>query len=291
MLVNLKRPLVQSQLHETVGDEASQLISTVSSESWEGEEFPLPRKDEPGILVSLHKLKELERIDIFDERKVTIGALVTAREIQKRVELRDIYMALSEGADSLGSPLVRARGTLGGNFCNARPAADMVIPSICLGAKLTLTSSKGERTVDSADFILAPGKTILANGEILTSILFSLPARSGSAYYKLAQRKALDISVVGVASAVTLTEDGNVERVRTTLGAVGPTPLIASSVEPILTGKHPTEDLLVKAAQAAGTDAVPIDDHRGSAEYRRHMVEVLTGRTLAQAIKRAGGEL
>lgn len=294
LLVDLKRPLVRSELYpvDHGNGNKSPLLSTHSEYQWNHPESIAVDETAPGFLVSLHKIDALKKIEILEDGRLQVGALVTARMIQQSKKIRERWPALAEGADSLGSPLVRARGTLGGNLCNARPAADMVIPTICLNAGLTLQSHTGKRTIRSAEFITGPGKTVKKPDEILVSI--TCPASStshGSAYYKLAQRKALDISVVGVASWVLLGSDGTILESRVTLGAVGPKPLIATSVEIVLKGQIPSEALLAEASRAAAGDATPIDDHRGGAEYRREMVEVLTWRTLKLAIQRAGGQL
>ncbi len=292
LLVDLKRPLYQRELYPAGGpaDEAHPaVLTTLRSEEWET--GALPGWEPPvGPLISLHKLVELKRIAVEEDGSLLVGALATAREIQRSPEIRGRWTALAEGADELGSPLVRARGTLGGNLCNARPAADMAVPSFALGAELTLRSSSGTRTVPVQDFITGPGRTVRRPDEILTRVRY--PASnpwSGSAYYKLAQRKALDISVVGVAAWIELEgKDGPVRDARLALGAVGPTPLPSPGAAALLRGVLPGEEVLRKAAAAAAVDARPIDDHRGSAEYRRRMVEVLALRVLKKAVDRAG---
>jgi carbon-monoxide dehydrogenase medium subunit len=212
-------------------------------------------------------------------------------DIERSQEVRSGWTALAEGADNVGSPLVRNRGTLGGNIANARPAADTSIPSIALNGTLTLQSPTGTRSVPAGDFPRGPGLSIIERNEILTDIHYPAPAPySGSAYYKLANRKALEISTVGVAIWLALKEpNGPVANVRVALGAVGPTPILADSVRDILVDKIPDAQALAEAARAAASDARPIDDHRGSAWYRVQMVEQLTLRLLNIALARAGG--
>ncbi|MCK5644118.1 MAG: FAD binding domain-containing protein, partial [Gammaproteobacteria bacterium] len=245
----------------------------------------------PKFLVSFHKIKTLKGIEQLDDGRLHIGAFTTIREIERSQMVRDNWPALSDGADSLGSPLVRNRGTVGGNIVNARPAADTVIPIIALGGMLTLQSSSATRTVPAGEFPTAPGTSVLQSDEILTSVLLPRPLpHSGSAYYKLANRKALEISTVGVAVWLALEEaDGPIADVRIALGAVGPTPLPAASAMDYLINKMPTDATLQKAAQLAAGDARPIDDHRGSASYRLEMVKTLTERMLKTAIKKASG--
>jgi carbon-monoxide dehydrogenase medium subunit len=246
-------------------------------------------KPAPKFLVSLHKIKMLKGIEQLDDGRLRMGAFTTIREIERSQMIRDNWPALSDGADSLGSPLVRNRGTVGGNIANARPAADTVIPIIALGGILELQSSSAIRTVAAGEFPTGPGTSVIQPDEILTSVLLpkTLP-HSGSAYYKLANRKALEISTVGVAVWLALeAQDGPISDVRISLGAVGPTPLMAPSAQDYLINKKPTDDILEKASQLATGDARPIDDHRGSASYRLEMVKTLTERMLKAALKRA----
>jgi CO/xanthine dehydrogenase FAD-binding subunit len=251
-----------------------------------------PRQASPDFLISLHKIKQLRGIHPLTDGGVKIGALTTITDIERSLELRNGWTALSEGADNLGSPLVRNRGTIGGNIANARPAADTFIPTIALGGRLLLKGVSGTRTIPSESFATGPGESIIKTDEILTEIQFPPPAPySGSSYYKLANRKALEISTVGVAVWLTLEDpNGPISNVRVGLGAVGPTPLLAKSVQEVLMGSMPTEAALNKAAVAAASDARPIDDHRGSAWYRVQMVELLTRRLLEIALQRARGK-
>jgi carbon-monoxide dehydrogenase medium subunit len=178
---------------------------------------------------------------------------------------------------------------VGGNIANARPAADTVIPIVALGGVLTLHGASGERTVPAAEFPKGPGVTVMQPDEILTHVHLPKPLpHSASAYYKLANRKALEISTVGVAVCIALERtDGPIAAVRIALGAVGPTPLLATSAQDYLIDKMPTEGTLREAAQLAAQDARPIDDHRGSASYRLQMVNQLTERLLTTVTRRA----
>ncbi|UCD17768.1 MAG: xanthine dehydrogenase family protein subunit M, partial [Candidatus Zixiibacteriota bacterium] len=242
----------------------------------------------PAYLLSLHKLNDLKGIEKLQDGSLRIGALTTISEIERSEDVRRGWAALAEGADHLGSPLVRNRGTLGGNIANARPAADTAVPTIALGGSLTLRSLSGTRTILAKDFPRGPGLSVIKSDEILTEIRYPPSvAYSGSAYYKLANRKVLEISTVGVAVWLALEKPGGpVSDVRVALGAVGPTPILAESVRGILVGKIPDEARLLKAAGAACSDARPIDDHRGSAWYRIKMVELLTLRLLRIVLKR-----
>ena len=305
LLVDLRRPIVPQHVPRCDGCATHQeggILTTV--ECVPADQDPLmadsgpmrstlkdPRQTSPAFLVSLHKVRQLRGIESLSDGGLRVGALTTITDIERSQEIRNGWTALAEGADNLGSPLVRNRGTIGGNIANARPAADTAIPTIALNGKLTLQGPSGSRNMPSENFATGPGASIIKMDEILTDIHFPAPKpHSGSAYYKLANRKALDISTVGVAVWLALDEpDGPVADVRVALGAVGPTPILAESVRDTLVGIIPDEQAILKAAQGVASDARPIDDHRGSAWYRTRMVELLTQRLLNICVERARG--
>ena len=306
LLVELKSPIIPQHVPRCDGCPThpdGAVSSTIDCKMWSSEPLMAPdgslrtaladsKSALPACLVSLHKLKELKGINKLDNGGLRIGALTTITDIERSPEIRKEWTALAEGADNLGSPLVRNRGTLGGNIANARPAADTAVPTIALSGVLTLQGKSGIRTIPAENFPLGPGKTIIKPDEILTEVNYpKQPPYSGSAYYKLTNRKALEISTVGVAVWLALEKPGGLAvDVRVVLGAVGPIPILAESVKDILIGKIPDEDIIDKAAQAAMADARPIDDHRGSAWYRLQMVGTITKRMLKLAIKRAEGK-
>jgi len=302
LLVDLRRPIIPEHVPRCDGcathpkggvlstldcSESSPLMSSSGSQRGAAGE---PFHKSPAFLVSLHRLTKLKGMERLEDGRLRVGALTTITEIERSEEARDSWTALAEGADNLGSPLVRNRGTIGGNIVNARPAADMTIPTIALNGSLILRSTKGMREIPAADFHLGPGRSVIQPDELLTEILFPEPAPfAGSAYYKLANRKALEISTVGVAVWLALKEpNGPIGEVRVVLGAVGPTPILAKSVSAVVAAKIPDDKTVAEAARAAAGDARPIDDHRGSAWYRVRMVEILTARLLKIAVKRAG---
>jgi carbon-monoxide dehydrogenase medium subunit len=301
LLVDLRRPIIPSEVPQCDGcptHPGGGVLSTVACSS-SGEisvntpgdsvqaTLEKPDQTEPAYLVSLHKLKELRRIESRQDGGLKVGALTTITDIERSHEIREGWPALFDGAVNLGSPLVRNRGTLGGNIVNARPAADMVIPTIALNGTLTLQGPSGSRKIAAADFSLGPGISVIRPDEILTEINFPPPpAHSGSSYYKLANRKVLEISVVGVAVWIELEGSGGIVKdVRVVLGAAGPTPILAESVKDILIGKTPDDETLRKASVAAADAARAIDDHRGSSWYRIRMIEQLTFRLLNRIIK------
>jgi CO/xanthine dehydrogenase FAD-binding subunit len=178
---------------------------------------------------------------------------------------------------------------VGGNLCNGSPAADTTPALIALGAKCRVASPGGERIIAVEDFCTAPGRTVLKPDELLIEFQIAAPAaHSSDAYLRFIPRNEMDIAVVGVGAALTLDlADDRCVLARIALGAVGPTPIFAKEASAALTGKKLDSAAIEKAAQLAIAASSPIDDMRGTAEFRRHVVGVLTRRTLAIAADRA----
>jgi carbon-monoxide dehydrogenase medium subunit len=218
-----------------------------------------------------------------------VGAAVPARALERDATARSTYTALSESAALVGSVQVRNLATLGGNLCNAAPSADMAPPLLALDAEAVIVGPKGERRVPFADFFTGVRRTVLAADEILVEIVVPAPGpRSGGNYLRHTPRRELDIAVVGVAAQLTLA-NGSCSKARIALAAVAPVPLRARQAEQALEGKPVTPEAIERAAELAVGVAKPISDQRGSADYRRHLVRVLTARTLRTALTRAGG--
>ncbi|MFZ0449884.1 MAG: xanthine dehydrogenase family protein subunit M [Desulfatiglandaceae bacterium] len=247
---------------------------------------------DPEHVVFLGRIEELKGIDSHDGT-IRIGALMTVAEIAESPDIKTPLPALAHGASVLGSPLIRNLATVAGNLVSARPAADLPPSLMAYAAKVVLRKKDRKRQVPLKDFIQGPGKTAMEPEEILTHIVLDRPpAGSGAAYIKLGKRKALEISLVNVASYLSLDEsDDSVASARIVMGAVGPTPLRATSAEKLLIGENPSQQLFERVGEAAGLESRPIDDFRGSAEYRRAMVKVLTERTLRAAYELARGSL
>ena len=242
----------------------------------------------PEHVVSLGRIKELCAISLSG-RALTIGACCTVASLAESSVIASQWHALHEGALSLGSPLVRNLATAGGNLVTARPAADLPPPLMAYGARVTLESSQEQRFVSLDQFFLGPGQTVMKPAEILTSIVLETPpAFSGSSYIKLGTRRALEISIVSVASFLTLeSPGGRIRSARIVLGAVAPVPMRAMDAEKMLIGEIPSGPLFSKAGETAAGESKPIDDHRGTAGYRRDMVSALTRKTLHAALERA----
>lgn len=245
----------------------------------------------PKYLVSVAKIAGMSEIEPGGGT-ISIGAHLIVAKLAEFDIIRTKFPSLAKAASVLGSPLIRNRATIGGNIVTARPAADLPPPLLAMGAKVKLESAKGAREVALDDFFTGPGATVMKPDEILSRVIIDeMPPFTGNDYIKLGHRKALEIAIVAVASRVTLDgPDGTIKEARVILSSVAPKAIHAVSAEKALIGEKPTEALVKKAAQLAGTDCSPITDIRGGAGYRCAMVEALTKRTLLAAIKEAQGK-
>ena len=241
----------------------------------------------PGWVVDLSAVAELRTISDAPNGGLRIGASVTARELELDARVRSRFPALAESAAMVGSVQVRNLATLGGNLCNAAPSADMAPPLLALDAEAVIAGPSGQRRVSMASFFLGVRRTVLAPGELLLEIVVPAQgAHSGGNYLRHTPRRELDIAVVGVASQITLA-GGKCTAARIALAAVAPVPLRATDAEQALVGQPLTPQQIERAADLASGAARPIDDHRGSIEFRNHLVRVLTRRTLTTALQRA----
>jgi CO/xanthine dehydrogenase FAD-binding subunit len=241
----------------------------------------------PRYVVDLSRVARLRALDHDGGRGLRVGAAVTARELELDPGVRKHYAALAESGALVGSVQVRNLATVGGNLCNAAPSADMAPPLLALEAEAVIAGRGGERRVPLSSFFTDVRCTVLAPDEMLVELVISAPApRSGGNYLRHTPRRELDIAVVGVASQLSLS-DGVCARARIALAAVAPIPLRATAAEQALEGRPLTAELIEHAAGLAVEVARPISDQRGSAEFRRHLVRVLTRRTLTTALARA----
>lgn len=245
------------------------------------------RTARPSYVVDLSQLPELARLDDHPNEGLYVGAAVRLRTLQLDPALPDRYRVLVDGAKLVGSIQIRNLATIGGNLCNAAPSADTAAPLIAAGATAEILGPSGARRVPMEAFFLGPRRTVIGPDEILLGVAVPAPAaRSGGAYLRHTPRNEMDIAVVGVGSTVVL-ENGRCQDARIALAAVGPTPIRATSAEAELRGVPLTDEAIERAAQLAAEEARPIDDVRGTAEFRRHLVTVLTRRTLAAAREQA----
>lgn len=242
----------------------------------------------PKHVVSLSRVRELKGLE-SGKKTLKIGGGLTVSELEGSADAKKILRALQGAASVLGSPLIRNLATVGGNLVTARPAADLPPPLMAYGAKVVLKHASGKRTLSLDGFFKGPGETVMGPAEILYQVVVDRPPpHSGAGYLKLGLRKALEISMVNVASFIELDRpDGVIRSARIVLGAVAPIPMRAPAAEKVLVGEKPSRALFAFAGETAAKESRPIDDFRGSADYRRAMVAILTRRTLETALKQA----
>jgi len=232
----------------------------------------------PRYVVDVKNLDGMREI-AYNENGLTIGAAATMNQVANSPEVQQHYTILAESAATVGSYQLRNRATLGGNLCNASPAADTAPALLVLEAEAIIFGPRGQRTVPLAEFFIGPGKTVLEPGEILTAVHVPLPpAGNAGRYLKLGRTRIGDIAVIGVA-VFGYPQRANPSGTawRLALGAVAPTPIRAPRAEAILA--EATDEAAIEAAALAAMEtARPIDDIRASAAYRRAMVRALTRR-------------
>ncbi len=241
----------------------------------------------PARLVDIKGIPELRRISFDAKTGLKLGAAVPCIEIFENSLMGKHYPGLTEAAHLIGSTQIQSRASVGGNLCNGSPAADSVPALIALRAIAHAAGPKGARDVPVENFVTAPGQTVLQPGELLVELRVPPPVpHSADCYLRMIPRNEMDIAIVGVGSAVTMDGDRCVAA-RIALGAVGPTQILASKAAESLIGKKLDAATIENAAKLAIEASKPIDDMRGTAEYRRHIVGVLTRRTLQGAAERA----
>ena len=241
----------------------------------------------PSAFVDVKRIPELMSITI-DGQGLRLGAATAAAVIGEHVELRTLWPGLVEAVQLIGSTQIQGRGSVGGNLCNASPAADTTCALIVNRADCVIAGPGGERTVPVEEFCIAPGRTVLQRGELLIALRLPRPAaRTSDAYLRLIPRSEMDIAVVGAAVSVTLDANGVCRSARVAIGAVAPTALLVPEAAKALVGSSLDAASLKRAAEAASTAARPIGDKRGTAGYRRTVAGVLTRRAAAMAAGRA----
>lgn len=246
------------------------------------------RQKRPTAVVNLKRIPDLAGIEAND-RWVRIGSLASLAALMRSPVILGEFPVLPYTARFMGSPAIRNMATVGGNCCNASPAADLPPVFLALDAEVVIAGLNGERRMPLTEFFRGPGKTALGRGEILTEVC--IPLRRGDwriSYERLDVRHAMDIAIAGAAMALRM-EDGRCAEARVALCAVAPTPIRVPGAEEALVGR-PLEDEAMDTAIAASMDAtLPISDIRATAEYRREMVGMLVRRGLVGILQKAGG--
>lgn len=242
---------------------------------------------QPGQVIDAKKIPELQTLSYDAQSGLRLGAALACCEIIDNPTVRQHYPGLVEAAGLIGSDQILARASVGGNVCNGSPAADTTPALIALGATCQVAGPKGTREIAVEDFVTAPGQTVLAADELLVEFRIPAPpAKAADCYQRFIPRNEMDIAVVGVGSCVAL--DGNTcSAARIGLGAVAARPLLAEEAGAALVGKPLDDAAIDAAAKLAQAAASPISDMRGTAEFRTHLVGVLTRRTLKEAAARA----
>ena len=242
-----------------------------------------------GHLVALQGVGTLRGILRQTDGSLRIGALTTITELDRSTLIAGAYAALRDATSQMATPQVRNAATVGGNVAGAVPCADLPPILIAMNAAALAWSPRGERSIALEDLILGPRKTLLREDELLAGLHVPVPpARFGAAYARFALREANAIAVAGVAASLVLNDDGTGKSARIALCAVAPTPKLVKPAGEALVGRALTRATCDKAAEAAMNAAEPITDLRGSAQYRRQLVGILTGRAIAAARQRTG---
>jgi carbon-monoxide dehydrogenase medium subunit len=245
---------------------------------------------EPELLVDVKGIAEMTSI-AAENGGFRFGAAVTCMELIEHAAFAKAWPGVTDGANLIGSVQVRGRATVGGNVCNASPAADSVPAMIAAGATASVLGPQGRREVRVEDIATGPGKTSLAKGELVTS--FVLPRRSprsGDAYLRFTPRTEMDIAVVGVGVNLTLDDKGVCSQARVSLGAVADRALLVPEAAATLIGTTVDAAALARLAAAASAACRPIDDKRGTREFRIKVAGVLARRAAQIALDRARGK-
>ena len=237
----------------------------------------------PEHLVSLKHLDDLRTIRHEPGRGIVLGALTSHNAIYTSKLLQERYLSLPMAAHTMASNQICNMGTVGGNIVNGVPSADLPPILIALNASIRLVSTTGERTMPLEDFFHGAAETVLAPGEILADITIPDQPATGSTYIKFGLRRSGALAVTGVAVSVTVNGD-TLRDVRIVLASAAPTVMRAREAEDCLKGKKISDELLAHAGSLASAASRPRDSIRGSAEYRRNLVGVLTKRALRKSI-------
>lgn len=248
---------------------------------------------EPDLLVDVKRIDELNVLAVSDAG-LRLGAAVPCYRIYEHPEIRRWYPAVVDACSIIGGIQIQSRASVGGNLCNSGPAADSTPALIAHSAICVIAGPNGQREVPVEAFCTNPGQNVLGPGELLVELRCPRPAeRSASHYRRFIPRNEMDIAVVGVGALVELDETGQtIQSARIGLGAVAATPLLAEEAGGLLAGAPVSEESFARAAEAAKAIISPIDDMRGTRQFRIHVTGVLVERVLREAIRRAcsGGD-
>lgn len=237
-------------------------------------------------VIDIKEIPDMDQIEFDENKGLKIGALTKLYDIQNSSVVKENIPALADAAHYVASAQIRRKGTMVGNICNASPSADTASILLAMNAVVNTYSPEGNRQIPIGEFFKGVKKTCLNkdNGEIVTSVeIPKLESGEGSAYFKHAVRKAMDLAIIGVAAWIKM-DGAKIADARIAMGGVGITPLRAYNAEKVLIGNEITDELLEEAGKAASQECNPISDVRASAEYRTDMIRVYTKRAVKKAV-------
>ena len=246
---------------------------------------------EPALVVDIKRIPEMLAITKESDGGFKIGAAVPCQALGENIALKAAWPGVVEGAELIGSTQIQGRASMGGNLCNASPAADSVPGMVAAGATVSIIGPNGQREIPVQELPAGPGKTTLSKGEVVAFINLPSPApNSADAYLRFIPRTEMDIAVVGAGVAVTLDDNGLCIAARVSLGAVGERVLLVDECAVALIGTPIDDAALDKLAAAASAATQPIDDKRGTKEYRTRVAGVLARRASIIARDRVGAK-
>jgi len=242
--------------------------------------------------LDLKNIKELKEIRIY-QNQMEIGAMVTHAQLENSEDIKKYFPVLCLAASDIGSPQIRNRGTIGGNIVNASPAGDLLAPLMAYKAKFKLLSDKDETLVPAENFFLGPKKTVLRPDQLLAQIILPLPRKdTHGCWIKIGKRKALIIATITIALVVEMDEGNNtVKDVRTCLGSVAPTPIEIKEIRKKMIGKDFNQLNFTELGQIVEDKISPIDDIRGTREYRKDIAKNIMINALEEIDSACGGRI
>lgn len=242
---------------------------------------------EPDLLVDIKRIPAMSVVKV-SKTGFRIGGAVTCAELGEHKALKKAWPGVVEAANLIGSDQIQGRCTIVGNLCNGSPAADSVPALIAAGARAVIVGADKRRTVGVETIVTGPGRTLLKKGEVIEAITLPISAKqTGDAYLRFIPRTEMDIAVVGVGICLTL-EGGLVKKARVALGAVAPTAILVPEAAHAIIGTKLDKRAMDQLAEACSAACRPIDDKRGTAEYRIRIAGVMARRAVKIAFKRAG---
>lgn len=244
------------------------------------------------LVVDVKRIPDVNVLSYDAQSGLQLGAAVPCHRIYGNPAIAQAYPGLMDAFTLIGGIQIQGRASVGGNLCNSSPAADTIPPLIVHHAVCVIAGPDGRREVPVEQFCTGPGQNVMQTGEFLVALRIPAPPPNfGAHYLRFIPRNEMDIAVVGVGSAVVLSDDkSTITAARIALGAVAPIPLLVEEAAAALVGKPISDQAMQAAVEAARAAARPIADMRGTVDQRRHLAGVLTRRTLQGAIARARGE-